>query len=209
MKTGLLLLVALLGGGRAGAPPAVRVTFSPLTKAAYLAAAKSCVETKPRVTFPLKKQHGRIVIPTAKGQKVFRDSNLEEDNPDWEKYEYEGYLPQAGVHLIFHRHYEWSRMIVLSQSGQQLVFQDKPEFSLDLTSYVAISAGLEYWANSNYIRLFHLKNGTWREVWSLEPKTWEPSQVCWTSNNSLLLIKKMWGGKSPGNTFKYARLTLQ
>ncbi len=187
----------------------MRVAFSSLTKTAYLAAKKGCIATKPQVTFPLKKQHGRLVIPLTKGQKVFRDNDVEEDDPGWEKFEYEGYLPQVGCHLIFHRHYEWSRMIVLSESGQQLVLQDKPVFSPDLNSFVAISAGLEYWADSDYIRLFRFENHTWQEVWHLAPKTWEPCRICWTSNNTLLLSKAVRPDKKPGTTFTYSRLTVQ
>ena len=65
----LTLLLKLLPAG----PPAGRVTFSPLTKAAYLAAKKKAIVTKPKMTFPLKKVRGRIVIPTAKGNVVFKD----------------------------------------------------------------------------------------------------------------------------------------
>jgi hypothetical protein len=210
MKLGYLLLLPLLIGARSSAPPAARVTFSPLTRAAYLQAKKGCIKTKPRVTFPLKKVRGRIVIPTVKGQRVFRDSKLEEDNLGWEQYDYRGYLPQLECHLILHRHYEWSRMILLSKYGQQLVLQDEPSFSLDLNSFVAISAGLEYWANSNDIRLFRLENHTWQEVWHLAPKTWEPSRICWASPNTLLLSKAMWTERNPGgNTLTYSKLTIK
>lgn len=140
----LLLLGLLLGSGAAIPPPTpVRVMFTPLTKAAYLAAKKGCVSAKPRVTFPLKKPGGRILVSTKQGPKIFRDSNLEEDNPEWEKFEYGGYLPQVECHLIYHIHYEWSRVILPSKSGQQLVVQSEPRFSPDLTSFVVISAGLE------------------------------------------------------------------
>ena len=45
MKLLLLWLLPLLGYFPTAGPPAVRVTFSPLTKAAYLAAAKAAVVT--------------------------------------------------------------------------------------------------------------------------------------------------------------------
>ena len=54
MKLLLLWLLPLLSYYPAAGPPAVRVSFSPLTKAAYLAAKKSVVSTKPVMTFPLK-----------------------------------------------------------------------------------------------------------------------------------------------------------
>ena len=76
MKLLLLWLLPLLGYFPTAGPPAVRVTFSPLTKAAYLAAVKAAVVTRPNVTFPLKKVRGRIVIPTAKGRVVFKDNEV-------------------------------------------------------------------------------------------------------------------------------------
>ncbi|MDB5235846.1 MAG: hypothetical protein JWR44_2839 [Hymenobacter sp.] len=78
MKLLLLWLLPLLGYLPAAGPVPGRVTFSPMTKAAYLAAQKTAVSTKPQVTFPLKKAQGRIIIPTAKGQKTFADIVIDE-----------------------------------------------------------------------------------------------------------------------------------
>ncbi len=99
MKLLLLWLLPLLSYLPAAGPPAVRVTFSPLTKAAYLAAKKAAVVTKPAITFPLKKVRGRIVIPTAKGLVVFKDNVVSEESPDWEKYTYLGYSSQLKMPL--------------------------------------------------------------------------------------------------------------
>ena len=106
MKPVLLLLLALLLKLPAGAPPKVHVTFSPLTKAAYEQAKKTAIMTKPTLTFPLKKQKGRIVIPSENGPKIFKDNPVAEDDPDWELYKYLGYSPRLNCHLIEHSHYE-------------------------------------------------------------------------------------------------------
>lgn len=74
----------------AAGPPAVKVSFSPLTKAAYLAAKKAAIVTKPAVTFPLKQQKWRIVIPTAKGKKVFQDITTETSIGNQEQFDYFG-----------------------------------------------------------------------------------------------------------------------
>jgi hypothetical protein len=213
MKLLLLWLLPLLLNLPAAEPPKVRVAFSPLTKAAYLAAKKAAVVTKPALTFPLKKVRGRIVIPMARGSVVFKDNAVDEENPDWEKYTYQGYWAQFGYHLILHNHYEWSKYILLSKNGKQLALDDGPRFSPDLKSFVAISGGIEYWASDNSIRLFQFRNGLWREAWKLEPSvdpaTWEPADICWLSNSTLLLKKRMWTGKNPGSTYTYAKLTIQ
>jgi hypothetical protein len=85
-------------------------------------------------------------------------------------------------------------------------------FSPDLKSFVVIAAGIEYWASPNSIQLFRFENGRWRQVWkiepSVEPATWEPNDIHWLSNSTILLKKKMWTGKNPGTTFTYAKLLL-
>ena len=213
MKLLLLWLLPLLGYFPAAAPVPVRVTFSPLTKAAYLAAKKAAVSTKPAMIFPLKKVRGRIVIPTSKGPKIFQDNDADEENSDWEKYTYLSYWPEFECHLILHNHYEWSNYILLSKSGHQEELYDLPRFSPDRTTFVVISGGIEYWAFPNSIRLFRFEKGYWQQVWkvepSIEPMTWEPDEIYWLSNSTLLLKKKMWVGSSLGKTFTYAKLEIR
>ena len=208
------LLLWLLSYFPAAGPPApVRVTFSPITKAAYLAALKAAIATKPAMTFPLKKVRGRIVIPTTKGRVVFKDNNVSEESPDWEKYTYLGYSPQLKSHLIEHSHYEWISDILLEGNGRQMEVFDRPAYSPDFKIFVTISAGIEYSLFSNSIRLYRFENHHWRQVWELEPSvepaTWEPDEIHWLSNSTLLLKKKMWTGLNPGSTFTYDKLMIQ
>ena len=213
MKPVLLLLLTLLLKLPPGGLPTAKVTFSPFTKAAYLAAKKMVVETKPQVTYPVKKQSGRITIPTAKGNQAFRDNSIDEENPDWEKFTYRGYLPQFECHLIEHNHYEWSRYILVDKSGAKTAVSNLPVYSPDLKSFVAISGGVESAMYPNSIQLFRFENHHWREVWKLEPSvepmTWEPNDIHWLSNTVLILEKKMWTGKNPGTTYTYAKLTIK
>ena len=99
---GLLLLLGLLASA-AGPAPVVRVTFSALTDAAYMATPRRKVAAKPRVTFPLSKQHGRIAIPTAKGPRIFRDVVVDAQSEYSESqaitYKYLGYFPAQHCHL--------------------------------------------------------------------------------------------------------------
>ncbi|MDO7849407.1 hypothetical protein Q5H92_23790 [Hymenobacter sp. M29] len=212
MKLLPLVLLALLLKLPAGAPPKVRVALSPLTRAAYLGALKAAVDTKPTMTFPVRKQKRRIVIPAAKGSVVFKDSDVDEEDPDWEEYTYQGYWPQFQFHLMRHNHYEWSKNVLVGRSGQKLELDGEPVFSPDLNYFAAVAAGIEYWASDNSIQLFRFEKGRWWQVWKLEPSidpaTWEPAEIHWLSNSTLLLKKRMWTGKKPGNTFAYAKLEI-
>ncbi|GAB2846979.1 hypothetical protein [Hymenobacter ruber] len=208
----LLLLLTLLLKLPAAAPPKARVAFSPLTKAAYLAARKQAVVTKPKLTFPLKKVRGRIVIPTDMGNVIFKDNPVDEGSPEWEMYDYHGYSLQLECHVVEHRQGEWISNILIDKSGRQIAIYGGPIYSLDLKSFAAVSAGISFPPYSNSIRFFHLENHHWRQVWEIEPSvdpaTWEPAEIHWLSNSTLLLKKRMWTGKNPGTTYTYSKLTI-
>jgi hypothetical protein len=219
MKAALLLLLPLLlkvsaaSSSGPAVPPSVRVTSSPLTKAAYLEARKLTVVTRPTLTFPVKKVRDRIVIPTAAGPKIFQDKGIGTDNDDQAKYEYAGYLPQFGYHVVVGHFWEHTNWLLLGPGGAPLELYDAPVYSPDLKHFVVSAAGIEFSVYPNEIRLFTFLNGRWREVWKLEPSvepaTWEPQEVRWLSNSTLLLKKRMWTGKNPGATYTYAKLTIQ
>ena len=209
-----LLLLTLLLKLLAAGPPAVKVTFSPLTKAAYLAARKAVVVTKPAVTFPLKKQKGCIVIPTATGKKVFQDKGVGTDNDDQAQFNYLGFMSQHNCHLI-EAHY-WERtnfLLVDSQTEKQLSLYGKPLFSPDGKSFAVKSAGIEYGVYPNAIQLFRFEKGWWRQVWkiepAIEPPSWEPWGLHWISASSLILEKRMWTAQSDGTAFTYSKLRVQ
>ena len=217
MRLVFLLLLSLLGGASVPKPPVIHVTFSPLTKAAYLQAQKGRIITKPRVTFPLKKQRGRIIIPLAKGQKVFLDTIIDEaavkkghNEDESTSYTYLGYLPDFKCHWLKINYYETSEYLLLDATGRQVKLWGEPIFSPDKQQIVASSMGIEYAGGQpNKIQLVRLQDGILREVWTQEPTTWEPYRICWLSATTLLLSKEMWTGKNPGSTFTYARLTIQ
>jgi hypothetical protein len=213
MKPALLLLLALLFKLPATAPTPVRVTFSPLTKAAYLDARKLTVVTKPALAFPVKKVRGRLVVPTAAGPKVFQDKGMGTDNDDQVQYEYLGYAAALKYHLVVCHYWEGYECKLVGDNGQQVALPSEPTFSPDLHSLVVYSAGIEVSYMENTIQVFRLENGRWRPVWqiepSVEPATWEPQEVRWLSNSTLLLKKRMWTGKNPGSTYTYAKLTIQ
>ena len=217
MKSVLLLLLTLLLKLPSAGPPAVRITFSPLTKAAYLAAAKATVVTKPTTTIPLKKTRGRLVIPTAKGPKTFADIIIDEaaikkghGEDELTTYTYLGYLVDFKCHLIRVQYYETAQWLLIDISGRQIELWGEPLFSPDLRHIVAICMGIEYGGGQpNMLQLLELRNGMLWQVWTLEPKVWEPYRIKWLSSTSLVLSKEMWTGKNPGSTFTYAKLTIQ
>ena len=217
MKLLLLWLLPLLNSFPAAGPAPVRVTFNPLTKAVYLQARKGLTVTKPRLTRPLKKQEGRLVIPTTAGPKVLTDvvidaAAVEKGHSEEEaiQYTYLGYLPDFSCHLIRVQYYETTKWLLISNSGRQLSLWGEPIFSPDQQRIFAICQGLEYSGGQpNSLQLLQLQNGVLREVWTMKPKTWQPYRAYWASPNSLLLVKEMWAGKASGGTYTYAKLMMQ
>jgi hypothetical protein len=209
MKPVLLLLLTLLLKNPLSNPPTVLVTFSPLSKAAYLAAQKACVLTKPKITFPLKKVRGRFVIPTAKGTRVFQDKGVGTDNDGQEHFDYLGYLTDFKYHLVKISYYETTEYLLINKAGSQISLSGEPVFAPDMRQIAAICPGIEYSGGQpNIVELLKLQNGTLHRVWSLEPKTWEPYRICWASDAVLLLSRTMWTGNHPGSTFTYSKLTI-
>lgn len=213
MKPVLLWLFALLLKLPAAGPPAGRVTLTPCTKGAYDEAKKTAITTKPTLTFPLKKQQGRVVIPTAKGPKVFQDKGVGTDNDDQVEFKYLGYAAELKYHLVTGTYWEGFLCHLVGDNGQQLELADTPDFSPNKRRFVVWSAGIEVSYMANVIQVYELESGRWWQVWKLEPSvepaTWEPEELHWLSNSTLLLKKKMWTGKNPGTTFTYAKLTIQ
>lgn len=209
MKALILLLLPLLGIVSPPKPPAVRVVFSSLSRAAYVAANKHVVEVKPSVTFPLKKQRGRIVIPTAKGQRIFRDGWIEKERDEDARYTYLGYWPSLHWHLVKEYNYgEVYNLNVVTQSGQQLKLDDSPSFSPDASQFVVASGALDG-LGAPLIQLFRLKNGIWQESWKIETTTWQVEQLEWLTVNTLLLKERHWDKDFLKSWFTYARLTVQ
>ena len=212
----MLWLLPLLGYFPAAGPVPVRVTFSPLTKAAYLAAKKTAVSTKPVVTFPLKKARGRIVISTAQGPQVFQDIVIDEvaikkghGEDEGKTYTYLGYLADFKCHLLHVQRYEMGQWLLIDASGKETELWGEPIFSPDKRHIIAACMGIEYGGGQpNILQLLELRNGVLQQVWKLEPKTWEPYRICWTSATTVLLSREMWTGDNPGNTFTYSKLKI-
>jgi hypothetical protein len=209
MKSLLLGLLLLLSNTAISLPRPTRVTFTPLTKSSYIVAKKGCISTKPRTTFPLKKQNGRIVIPTAKGKKVFTDKYINTDRDDQQEFEYSGYLAQFECHVVVGHFYEWSQWFLIDRNGGEITLYDAPEYSPDMQRFVSASRGLEYPVYPNVIRLFRFENHEWHEVWHIEPANWEPYYIGWTSASTLILSKKASNDKMPGGIYTYSRLAIK
>lgn len=209
MKATSLLLILLLDGFTALRPPAVRVTFSSLTKAAYLQALKGKIVINPHVAFPLKKQQGRLVIPSAKGAHMFRDGWVDGEHDAATRYKYLGYWPSLHWHMVEGYHFsEVYRLNALTQSGQWLKLEGVPEIAPDTRQFMVASGALDGMSTPT-IQLFRLRKGVWEEIWQVESQTWQVEQLNWIATNALLLEKKHWDKSFSRTWYTYARLTIR
>ena len=216
MKTALLLLLLLLEAV-SGGPRQARVAFIPLSKAAYLQARKGLAITKPYHTHPLKKQDGRLVIPTTAGPKVLADVGIDaaalatgHSEAEAVQYNYVGYFPDFSSHLVRVQYYEATKWLLIDNSGRQLSLWGEPIFSPDQHRIFVLCQGLEAGkARPNSLQILEMQNGVLREVWSRKPKKWRPYRAYWASPQSLLLVRELWTGKGPSDTYSYAKLLIQ
>ena len=216
MKTAPLLLLLLLEAWLGG-PRQARVTFIPLTKAVYLQARKGLSITKPRHTHPVKKQDGRLVIPTTAGPKVLADVVIDaaavamgHREAEAIQYNYVGYFPDFSCHLIRVQYYELTKWLLIDNSGRQLSLWGEPIFAPDQQHIFAIAQRPETGSGPpNSLQLLEMQNGALREAWSQKPKKWQPYRAYWASPKSLLLVKEARVGKPAGDTYTYAKLVIQ
>ena len=128
---------------------------------------KGCVETKLRVTFPLKKQRGRIIIPTVKGQKILVDVIVDEafinqghSEAEMTEYIYLRYLTAFQAHLIQVQFYETTQWLLIDASGRQIELWGEPVFAPDMKHIAASCMGIKYGGGQpDIIQLLELKNG--------------------------------------------------
>lgn len=201
MKPTAFLPLLLLLGAATPALPVVQVTSSSLTQSAWEQASKKLLKTAPRVTHPLHKQGQRLVIPLAKGQRVFTDKYVNTDRDDKQRFTYAGYLPATKTHVVIGHFWEENKYVLLPESGRETVVYSAPVYSPDGRSFAVATPGLEYGAHANAIRLFRYEAAGWREVWHTEPKAWEPDSIGWTSPTTLLLRQQQF----PANGLTRAR----
>ena len=183
MKLLLLWLLPLLSYFPAVGPPAARVTFSPLTKAAYLAAKKMAVLTKPMMTFPVKKARGRIVIPTTVGNLVFTDRVTADDETQFITHKYLGFMPILKEHLLETIYWEGADYTLIESDGNKTKLISPPNYSPNQQYIITSSRGLVYGMMPNGIQLFIRKNGHPTLVWKLIPIHWEPAEAFWASDS--------------------------
>jgi hypothetical protein len=216
MKLVFLLLLALFGEGSAPRPPAVHVTFSPITKAGYERAKKLArvtgeTGTREKPTFPVKKQKHRLVIPTAAGNKVFRDKVFPENEVDDVTYEYLGFFPKLQQHFINVQYYESSELLVLEPSGNLIKLMGAPAYSPNLERMAVASRGLVYEMMPNGLQLAVRQQGKLKLVWELLPKTWEPVEIFWVTNSTIFLKQSQCkkGEAYNPERFTYAKLLVK
>lgn len=213
MKPLLPLLLTLLLKLTAAGPPAGRVTLSPVTKAVYLAAKKRAVATMPPLTFPVKKERGRIVIPTSKGPKVFRDVRKAEDETAVTTYTYLGYAEALRLHILQIQLWETSEFKAVDARGNNTELWSPPIFSPQLHHLITVSANLKYDMMPSGLQLFRCAPSGLQKVWELAATAWEPDEtgVFWASESTVFIRQRRYqhryGNKNP--YFTYAKLTIQ
>ncbi|MBF9142265.1 hypothetical protein [Hymenobacter properus] len=212
MKPVLLLLLALLLKLPAGAPLKVRVTLSPLTKTAYEQAKKAAIVTKPTLTFPLKKHKGRIVIPTAKGPKVFQDVQKADDETATTTYQYLGYLEKLRLHVLQIQLWETSEYELIDARGNITELWSPPTCSPQMQYLMTVSGSLEYEMMPNGLQLFRCAPVGLQKVWELAPTTWAPDEAStfWASESTVFIKQKRYPKQDVSKKpyFTYAKLTI-
>jgi hypothetical protein len=205
----LLLGLLLLPGG-ALAPPAARVTLTPLTRAAYERARQLASLAREARTFPVRKIQGKIRVTTAAGTKLFRDKVGREET-DNVIYTYLGYVPRVRVHLVGKSYWEAEEallnvVLVVRPDGRILQLPGEPHYSLSQRLAVV------YWSFPNFdegitatVQLLVPQATTAPVLWESTSEAWEPVAAFWESDSTVCLKRRY---RHPAR-FTYARLLVR
>jgi len=211
MKHSCLLLFALLSSAASLKPPAARVIISPLTKAAFEQAhrragtpGKLLLGEAP--VFTIRKQKGRLVIPTEAGNKLFKDKIFPKNEIEDVTYKYLGFFPRHQVHLIQVAYYESSEILLIEKSGNIVRLVSEPVYSPSQQRLLAASRGIVYAMMPNSLQLVEKVDGRLQIVWETIPKKWEPVDLFWTSD-SMAFLKQEQINSATEAPFKPARFT--
>jgi hypothetical protein len=218
MRYSFLLLLAILGSASSPKPPAARVTLSPITIAAYEQAhrrvgvpSKLLLGEAP--VFTVRKQKGRLIIPTEAGNKLFKDKVFPENEVDDVTYEYLGFFPKHQVHLIRIAYYESSEILLVEKNGNIVRLVSEPLYSPSQQRLLTASRGIVYAMMPNSLQLAERVGGRLQVVWEMTPKNWEPVDLFWTSDSVACLKQELINSTTEAPfepaRFTYARLRVR
>jgi hypothetical protein len=211
MKYSCLPLLVLLSSAAGPKPPAVRVTISPLTKAAFEQARRRASTLGKLLLgeapiFTVHKQKGRLVIPTEAGSKLFKDKVFPKNEVDDITYEYLGFFPKHKVHLIQVAYYESSEVLLVEKNGNIVRLVSEPLYSPSQQRLLAASRGIVYAMMPNSLQLVEKVAGRLQIVWEITPKKWEPVDLFWTSD-SVACLKQELVNSATEEPYEPARFT--
>ncbi|MDO7877141.1 hypothetical protein Q5H93_20515 [Hymenobacter sp. ASUV-10] len=215
MKNVLLLFVlsALLLGAAGPKPPPVSI--SRISAAVYAQAEKRAATGKKaaeKITHPVRKKNGCLVIPTATGNKVFRDKVIANNEVGDVTYEYQGFSAALQQHCIQVQYYESSEWLIVEQNGNIIHLFSPPDYSPNRALILTGSQGLVYSMMPNGMQLFRKTNGKMTLLWELRPATWEPAEFFWVSDALIYLKQERCtpeGETYSPRRFTYAQLVIK
>ena len=129
---------------------------------------------------------GRLVVKSAHKPVVFRNDTSDTDTTA--RYEYKHTYGQLGFVHIQGLFYEWSSEFLINlKSGTKSEFWQAPLFSPGHKLVLSYSADLEGEMMANGIQLYKLENGEIVKVFERELDKWEPEEIRWESDTSIVI----------------------
>ncbi len=128
----------------------------------------------------------RIIVKSAEKPVVFRNDTSDTDTTA--RYEYKHTYGQLGFVHIQGLFYEWSSEFLINlKSGTKSEFWQAPLFSPGHKLVLSYSADLEGEMMANGIQLYKLENGEIVKVFERELDKWEPEEIRWESDTSIVI----------------------
>jgi len=104
------------------------------------------------------------------------------------QYDFGKIFPELNLVQIHASYWEWSREFLINyKSGQQAILWGNPKISKNKELLLSSSADLVVLEMPNGIQLFEIRNGQIKLVFEKEISNWEPEEIKWESDTSILM----------------------
>jgi hypothetical protein len=145
---------------------------------------------KPEYARNVTRQGERLHFKLRTGGSVTLENSGKADDGSITKYSFRDHLQEIGYYLAHCQYYEGYDFLMISEStGRRVKLQESPVVSPDRRRLATASAGLFGCCGPNAVQVWRLTSRGLTLEQTIEPKEWEPSDIEWTDNRTIRLMK--------------------
>lgn len=162
-------------------------TLVEITKNEYLNLTKRIKNISYEV-YNVKKHNDTLIIPLDNKKPFIRIDRHDKETGLDEIHEINGFYKDINCYYYSYRPYDatWDSLIS-KKDGSKTFVCGVPILSPNHKTFICYSKGILYDVKPNCIQLFFIDKSNFTLKFEYSPKNWEPNNICWFDDNTLLL----------------------